>query len=251
MARGRMLSKSLSTSRKFAALAEELGKLGEFGQALYPLIVTHSDDFGRLEGDPFTIKHLCHPTSPRREEDFATVLMAMNKVQLIVWYEVDGRHYVQIADYERHQTGLHKRTSSRFPDPPGDSGNFPEIPSELKGTELNRTEGKKMAAADAARPAPIPEEFQIAIRGTPLEPLLNGAAKATFWNRISKLEREYSWLHVAEQLRAQVRWLEANPHRKKKNLTGFVTSWLNREIKQGIAAGKPEARTFVTGGAAA
>ena len=51
MARGRMLSKSLSTSTKRARLHRVLGppcptcggSLAEFAQALYPLLVAHAD----------------------------------------------------------------------------------------------------------------------------------------------------------------------------------------------------------------
>jgi hypothetical protein len=131
-----MLSKSLSTSRKFRALLDRAGKRREFDQILFALLVAHADDFGRLEGDPFTIKALCYPSSPRPESDFADALKAMHDVGLIALYQVDGNHYVQVVQFDEHQVGLHKRTRSRFPDPPAVSGNFPEIPSELKGTEL-------------------------------------------------------------------------------------------------------------------
>ena len=140
MARGRMLSKSISTSRKFTELSREAGKLGEFAQALYLLLIPHSDDFGRLEGDPFTIKHLVHPASSRSELDFGIALQAMAKVKLIEWYGNDGQRFVQITQFERHQSGLHKRTKSVFPDPDGYSGNFLEIPVEQNGTEQNGTE---------------------------------------------------------------------------------------------------------------
>ena len=137
MARGRMLSKSISTSRKFTGLGRAAGKLGEFAQTLYLLLIPHSDDYGRLEGDPFTIKHLVFPASPRSEGDFETALQAMAKVKLIEWYGNDGQRFVQITQFERHQSGLHKRTKSAFPDPDGYSGNFLEIPLEANGTEQN------------------------------------------------------------------------------------------------------------------
>jgi hypothetical protein len=94
MARGRMLSKSLSTSRKFRALLDASGKRREFDQTLYMLILAHSDDFGRLEGDPFTIKALCNPTSPRPESDFEDALRAMSDVGLTIVYEVGSNRYV-------------------------------------------------------------------------------------------------------------------------------------------------------------
>lgn len=140
MARGRMISNSLSTSEKFAALATL--DMGEFCQALYPLLVSHSDDFGRLQGDPFTVKAKCFPASPRSHDEFQIAMKHLDGVGLIVWYVVTGKRYIQICDFERHQQGLHRRTRSQFPRVPGISGKDEEIPSEEKGREPKGTEGK-------------------------------------------------------------------------------------------------------------
>jgi hypothetical protein len=164
MARGRMLSKRLSTSQRYARLVEVCPKLAEFAQALYPLLIAHADDFGRQQGDVFTVQHQVHPTSPRRAVDFEAALQALHDVELIVRYQVHGRDYLQVMQFDVHQVGLHKRTKSDFPEIPGNSGKFPEIPTqekrteekgteekgtEEKGTELNRTEAKRGADAPA------------------------------------------------------------------------------------------------------
>lgn len=119
MARGRMISKSLSTSEKFAALVDTAGPLAEFCQLLYPLIVPHTDDYGRLQGDPFTVKHVVHPSSTRTLAEFRSALQQLADVKLITWYVVDRKQYIQVEHFDRHQQGLHKRTSSIFPPPNG------------------------------------------------------------------------------------------------------------------------------------
>lgn len=168
MARGRILAKSLSTSRRYADLHAIAGPLAEFCQSMYPLLVAHSDDFGRLSGDVFTIKHVVVPTSPRPETDLTTALTALNRAHLICWYSAKGRKWIQIQQFDEHQTGLHKRTISAIPPPP--RGKVPESPGnsgsraraeqnrteqkgrEQKGTEGNeqkRTEGKRTPRARA------------------------------------------------------------------------------------------------------
>lgn len=140
-----MISKALSTSKRFAQLFDVVPDLAEFAQSLYPLLVSHTDDFGRQAGDLFTIKHKVHPASPRSPQDFERALKAMHDVRLLVWYQ-DGKggEVIQIVQFEKHQTGLHKRTRSDFPKPPGDSGNFRELPTQVPKssaiTEGNRTE---------------------------------------------------------------------------------------------------------------
>lgn len=120
MARGRMISKTLGSSRRFQMVdgASSSSDQGLFAQLLFVLIVSHADDFGRLEGDAFTIKHRVFPVSTRPEADFASALQALHKAGLIVWYQVQEKQIVEVVNFFDHQQGLHKRTKSAFPDPP-------------------------------------------------------------------------------------------------------------------------------------
>lgn len=137
MARGRMISKALSTSKKFAVAGRS--PLGEFAQLVYALLLPHADDFGRQEGDPFTVKHKVLPSSTRGEDDFVAALCVLRDAGLILWYDSPEGQVIEIVGFDAHQSGLHKRTASRFP---GISGKFPDFPENSRLTELNRTEGK-------------------------------------------------------------------------------------------------------------
>jgi hypothetical protein len=152
-----MLSKSLSTSKKYAQLyGVELQPTGLICQALYPLLVAHADDFGRLEGDVFTIKNSVVPASQWAETVIEAALALLHQVQLVTWYEVDQALYLQVADFDRHQVGLHKRTKSRFPRVPGISRKHRQLPLQLKRTELKGREGNRTTSSAAcAAPAPI------------------------------------------------------------------------------------------------
>jgi hypothetical protein len=152
MAQRRMISKSLGSSRKFHSVRIKCGKLGDFAQALFPLIVVSCDDFGRLEGDAFTIKHKVFPISPYREEEFEIVLQAMNEVGLVRLYFAGGDRFLEVVNFDREQPNLNKRTKSEFPDPQVDFGiskNILEIPLEPNLTKPNLTEPNS-TAADAA-----------------------------------------------------------------------------------------------------
>jgi hypothetical protein len=137
MARGRLISRSLGSSRKYHELLRLGGRLGEFCQVLFPLIVVSTDDFGRMAGDAFTIKNAVLPTSRRPEADFDRALDVMHTADLITRYTVDGSIYLQVNKFDEHQPNLHKRTRSHFPESPGISGKF-----RTNLTELNRTEPK-------------------------------------------------------------------------------------------------------------
>lgn len=149
MARGRLISKSLSTSAKFAQLQVIAPKLAEFCQSLYMLLVAHADDYGRQAGDVFTIKHVVCPASPRSMRDVEAALAALHQTGMIVWYEDEGRKCVQVNDFDTHQPGLSRRTKSKFTEPTDISMKFTGAPgnsllteqklTEQNGTEVNRT----------------------------------------------------------------------------------------------------------------
>lgn len=148
MARGRLILRTLGSSRKFAAVQAHAGRLAEFAQTLYQLLIAHTDDYGRLAGDAFTVKHAVFPTSPRKEAEFSTALHALRMAGLIQWYVIqDGRQVIQIVEFGKGQPNLHKRTSSTFPEysaefreVPGKTETVPDIPAQLNIREENLTE---------------------------------------------------------------------------------------------------------------
>lgn len=140
MARGRLISRSLGSSRKFHAALQQGGKIGEFCQVLFPLIVANTDDFGRMPGDAFTVRNLVLPSSKRPERDFDTALDVLADVMLIDRYHVGGVIYLQVNQFDAHQPNLHKRTESRFPESPGISGKYRSNLRELNLTESKRTQ---------------------------------------------------------------------------------------------------------------
>lgn len=148
-----MIARTLSTSEKRAALHGVAGKLAEFCQALYPLLVAHADDSGRLQGDPFTVKHAVDPTSPRGLGDFERALSALHQVGLILRYEVEGRKFVEINHFAEYQPGLKNRGNSKIPPMSGDAAVCRSLPLEEKRTEEKRTEGKGTELVADAPPA--------------------------------------------------------------------------------------------------
>jgi uncharacterized phage protein (TIGR02220 family) len=152
---------------KIISVSERVNDLSLFGRLLYTWMIPHADDWGRLPGSPAKVKVLVMPFADESREQFAEALADMSRKGLIIWYESSGDKFIQILKFEEHQQGLHKRTKSKLPPPPDDSGNIhpkketsctcEETPgnaqdvSELPGNsgeilnvppELNRTEQK-------------------------------------------------------------------------------------------------------------
>ena len=206
MAKARLISRTLGTSRKFAALYDAAGKLAEFAQALYPLLVVNADDHGRQHGDAFTIKHAVWPTSHRSEAEFDRALSALSAVRLIDLYEVAGVIYLAIREFDEFQTGLHKRRSSKFPSPPNFSGEPTEKTPEQNRTEQKGTE-QEPNRTPARREDDAPAEFQQFWAAYPRKDKRIDALKA--WKQISPTEAELPLIlsHIA-RARASPQWLK-------------------------------------------
>lgn len=163
MAERRMLSKCISVSEKVNSLPDI------FDMLLYTWIIPHADDFGRLAGSPAKVKALVVPMLDKTVKDVELALSHLHQNGLINWYEVDGTKYIQIENFEAHQTGLHKRTRSKFPDPPetfreipGISENVPKIPLEQNRTEQNRREENRTETPAVAEQADdVPDNKQL------------------------------------------------------------------------------------------
>jgi len=115
MANRRMLSKSISVSKK-------VSKLYEITQSYFPVLLytwlhPHADDFGRYDADPFTIKHSIIPTFNVSEEDIGEALDKMKTVGLIKLWKKNEKSVLEIVGFEDHQIGLGKRTQSKYPNP--------------------------------------------------------------------------------------------------------------------------------------
>jgi hypothetical protein len=116
-----MLSKSFSTSAKRARLYEVCPKMAEWCEFLFVMMLAHADDWGRLPGDPFTIKMLVDPVAPRKEPDFVGALHLLHQVDLITWYQVEDRKVVEIVNFGLHQD-LKGHTRDRKPPYPACPG---------------------------------------------------------------------------------------------------------------------------------
>ncbi|WP_436663584.1 hypothetical protein ACOALA_13680 [Alicyclobacillus acidoterrestris] len=133
MANRRMISKSISVS-------EQVNNMSTFASLLFTWMIAHADDFGRMPGSPAKVKALVMPMRPESVHEVEAAIREMAEQGLIIWYEVSGVRYIQFSTWERHQTGLHKRTKSSFPEPEEDSKRVTEIPGNSRSTEENLTE---------------------------------------------------------------------------------------------------------------
>lgn len=231
MARGRMISKSWSTSKKRATLYRDAGPMAEFCLQLFPVLVAHSDDYGRLDGDPETVKLVCDPGSPRPVGDFTQALATLEHVGLVRRYDVAGTAWLQIVKFDEHQPGLlSKRSIAKSPAPPTDtelSGNSGLTQPNLTQPNLSKPK-KNVSSEPPAASEPAVPWLAFPVIGPVGEWALSEALVAEWVASFPRLD-------VRGECLKALAWIRANGGRRKtaKGMARFLVSWLARAVDDG------------------
>ena len=142
MATGRLIKKNIFISKKINSLSSPLV------ENIYIRLIVNTDDFGRGQGDPETVKGCIYPLKNNNfVKKIEEALKELHEKNLIYYYRVEGEYYYQIIKFDEFQSGLlNKRTHSIFPEYPEEinsihetSENFQEIPENSVPTKLNLT----------------------------------------------------------------------------------------------------------------
>lgn len=111
MARGRMLSFSISESHQVASLPDHLARL------IFTWLLPHADAMGRYSAHPMVIAGKVLTLLAIESECIIRALVAMHAAGLIQLYEAKGQPYLVFLGWERHQTIRHDREKAKYPEP--------------------------------------------------------------------------------------------------------------------------------------
>jgi len=142
LARIRTIKPEIWTDEKFV-------ELSPFARLLFIGLWNFADDEGRMEFRP---KRLKLQILPADDLDISALLGEIRRENLVSIYVVDGKEFLSVNGFTKHQK-VDKRTASKFPPPPispgsppdypGSRPNFPEpAPDPAKPPRIAPTEGK-------------------------------------------------------------------------------------------------------------
>lgn len=147
---GRFLSKSIAHDW-------ELNTVSFQADYLFARMIPHLDVEGRMPGHPGQVKAM---TVPLRDEltpqAVDTALAELADAGLIVWYEVDARHYIAFPKFQRHQKGLRKDREADSVIPPPTHPEADRIVTVIGHSGPN-PEGSRNVAASSPRSCGVSE----------------------------------------------------------------------------------------------
>src|SRR3990167_10065692 len=97
MANRRMISKSISTSKK-------LMKVSDFAALLFSWLIPHCDDYGHMDGSPEMVRGIVVPLRNKTIEEVKNALEELEAISLIKIYEVNKERYLEVIKFEDFQT---------------------------------------------------------------------------------------------------------------------------------------------------
>lgn len=104
----RILKESICTS-------DNLDTLSAFHETVFYRLIVNVDDYGRMDARPKILAARLFPLKDIRASQMEDALRALTSAELVILYTVDGKPFLQMKTWDRHQTV--RATKSRYPSP--------------------------------------------------------------------------------------------------------------------------------------
>ena len=124
----RILKESICTS-------ENVDQLSAFEETVFYRLIVNCDDYGRMDGRPKILISKLFPLKEVRVKQMEDALRALTSAELVTLYEVDGKPFVQMKTWDKHQQMRAKK--SKYPAP--DDG---MIASDINCNQLQSSDSK-------------------------------------------------------------------------------------------------------------
>ena len=143
----RIIKESICTS-------DTLNQLSDFEERFWNRLIVNCDDYGRFDARVAILKGRLFPLMDGKTlKNITDALQTLASVGLVKLYEVDGKPFLQVVTWEKHQRVRAKR--SKFP-PPADIGGH--LPSNAVNSVRNpiQSESKSESKAKASCAGYVP-----------------------------------------------------------------------------------------------
>jgi hypothetical protein len=98
--------------------SDNLDALTWYEEVFFYRLIVCCDDYGRMDARPAILRARLFPLKSVTDAQIEKALQSLRSAAMIDLYAVDGRSYLQMRTWERHQQVRAKR--SKYPPPPGE-----------------------------------------------------------------------------------------------------------------------------------
>ena len=104
----RIIKESICTS-------ENIDQLTAFEETVFIRLMVNADDFGRFDGRAKILSARLFPLKNVTPEEMTDALQSLVSADLVTVYEVDGKPYVHLNSWDKHQST--RASKSKYPSP--------------------------------------------------------------------------------------------------------------------------------------
>ena len=163
----RIIKESICTS-------DNIDQLSAFQETMFYRLIVNCDDFGRFDGRPKIIASKLFPLKDIRVQQIEDGLRALTSAELVTLYEVNGKPFLQMKTWDRHQQIRAKK--SKYP-APGSNGNQDVNICKQMISDVSKCPRNPIQSESESNPNPYPNPRQTATAETPfgtieLDPLI-------------------------------------------------------------------------------
>ena len=98
----RIIKESICTS-------DTIDQLSWFEEVFFYRLLVNCDDYGRMDARPAILKARLFPLKNVTEKQISDALNKLSTVGIVALYEYNGRPYLQLVTWEKHQTVRNKK----------------------------------------------------------------------------------------------------------------------------------------------
>lgn len=201
---------------------EKFSKLDHAGRLLFIGLVSNSNDYGKLRGNPIYLKSTIFPYD--ENIDVAEGIHKISELGLVMTYQVNGESYIKIKNWTKYQT-LTYRGRDEIPEPltnPEETLNKPLTAREEKLREVKRSKEKSIGAELPGSTPPDPAVLTF--------PCIKGQQYDLKESKIREYQESFPGIDVLQQCKALRQWCIDNPAKRKtlRGMPAFFSRNLSR-----------------------
>jgi len=215
---------------------EQLAELPMAARLLFEGLWCLADREGRLEDRPKKIKV---EVLPYDDENVDWLLTQLDDAGFIIRYLAEGRPYIQIVNFLKHQSPHPKEAPSQIPAPIAVEG--PLLAVEENGEQVASNAGSSLTGSSGPSGSSLtststgsseaPSVLEARRRFRPRRRSIEVLDDPEF---LSECQNDYPLVNVERERKAAKRWLAENP--QPKVYTSFFLRWLKKAETDAISA---------------
>ena len=116
-------------------VSDQVNQLSWFEEAMFYRLMVNADDYGRYDGRPAIIRSRLFPLKDVRDKQIEDALAALSSAELVEVYVVDGKPFVRLTGWDKHQ--MIRAKKSKYPAPDGTCNHMKSSASKCKQVQAN------------------------------------------------------------------------------------------------------------------